>query len=89
MTKAAATITPPKSSKAATELEAARDQLTYGLESLLVDMATDNWVAGLKPQDLKNEVLVALAGMLLGYTVRARNLHAQMLELASKQGQVK
>ena len=87
MTKAAATTTPP--SKAATELEAARDQLGYGLEAMLVDMATDQWVAGLKPQDLKKEVLAALAGMLLAYTVRARNLHAQMTELASKQGQVK
>lgn len=60
-----------------------RDQLTFGLESLLVDLATDTWVSGLKPQDLKPEINSVLAGMLLSYTTRARNLHNQMLELAA------
>lgn len=67
----------------AAEQEANRDQLTFGLESLLVDLATDKWVAELKPQDLKPEVNSVLAGMLLAYTVRARSLHTQMVELAA------
>jgi len=65
------------------EQEATRDQLTYGLESLLVDLATNRWLQDLKLQDLKPETATVLAGMLLGYADRAKNLHAQMIELAA------
>jgi len=65
------------------EQEANRDQLTYGLESMLVDLATNRWLQDLKLQDMKPEVATVLAGMLLGYVDRAKNLHAQMLELAA------
>jgi hypothetical protein len=68
------------------EREANRDQLTYGLESLLVDLATNKWVNDLKPQDLKPEVTTVLAGMLLGYVERAKNLHTQMVALAASLG---
>ena len=73
----------PAVSKKLAEQEANRDQLTYGLESLLVDLATDQWLAGIKPADLKPDLNTTLAGMLLAYATRARNLHKQMEELAA------
>ena len=55
------------------------EALAYGMESMLVELATDPFLASLKPTELKPELMPVLAGMLLGYAVRARALHKDIL----------
>lgn len=54
-------------------------ELSYAMEALVVELATDPWLSTLKVAELKPDAMPVLAGMLLAWHARAKALHQDIL----------